>query len=89
MNELNELVARDPYLQSLISSLMAGDINLFTGIVWLAIATSLSIVGGAIGGILLAGKDLGVQLAAMIGGLFGPTAVIPATILGLIALRLV
>jgi len=88
MNELNELW-NDPYLQSFISSFLAGDITLATGIVWLAIATTLSIVGGAIGGVILAGKDLGLQLSAMIGGLFGPTAVIPATILGLIALKLV
>lgn len=89
MNEFLHELTNDPLLQELWSSFMAGDINLATGIVWLAIATSFSIVGGAIGGMLLAGKDLGYQLSAMIGGLFGPAAVIPATIVGLVALRIV
>ena len=84
---MNE-VLNDPLLQSFISSFFAGDINLFTGIVWLGIAIGFSILGGAIGGILLAGKDLGNRLSAMIGGLFGPAAIIPATVLGLIILAI-
>ena len=71
-----------------LSSLLSGDINLITSLVWLAIAAGLSIVGGAIGGVLLAGKDLGYELAAMTGGLLGPAAVIPAIFLGLLILNL-
>jgi len=71
-----------------LSSLLSGDINLITSLVWLAIAAGLSIVGGAIGGILLAGKDLGYELAAMTGGLLGPAGVIPAIFLGLLILNL-
>lgn len=78
----------DPIVQDFLTDFIHGNITIATGIVWVAIAASFSIVGGAIGGIALARKDLGVQLAAMIGGLFGPAAVIPATVLGLIALRL-
>lgn len=70
------------------SSLLSGDINLITSLVWLVIAAGLSIVGGAIGGILLAGKDLGYELAAMTGGLLGPAGVIPAIFLGLLILNL-
>jgi hypothetical protein len=70
-----------------LSSLLSGDINLITSLVWLAIAAGLSIVGGAIGGILLAGKDLGYELAAMTGGLLGPAGVIPAVFLGLVLLN--
>jgi len=84
---MNE-VLNDPLIQSFISSFFAGEINLVTGIVWLGIAIGFSILGGAIGGILLAGKDLGNRLAAMIGGLFGPAAIIPATVLGLIILAI-
>lgn len=80
---MNELL-NDPLLQNLISSFVAGEINFETGLIWLAIAVLCSIAGGAIGGMVLAGKDLGTQLSAMIGGLFGPAAVIPATILGLL-----
>jgi hypothetical protein len=71
-----------------LSSLLSGDINLITSLVWLVIAASLSIVGGAIGGVLLAGKDLGNELAAMTGGLLGPAGVIPAIFLGLLILNL-
>jgi hypothetical protein len=71
-----------------LSSLLSGDINLITSLVWLAIAAGLSIVGGAIGGVLLAGKDLGNELAAMTGGLLGPAGVIPAIFLGLLILNL-
>ena len=41
---------------------------------------------GAVAGIRLAGKDLGNTLASMMGGLFGPTAVVPAAVISLIAL---
>lgn len=71
-----------------LSSLLSGDINLITSLVWLAIAAGLSIVGGAIGGIILAGKDLGYELAAMTGGLLGPAGVIPAIFFGLVVLNL-
>jgi hypothetical protein len=71
-----------------LSSLLSGDINLITSLVWLVIAAGLSIVGGAIGGVLLAGKDLGYELAAMTGGLLGPAGVIPAIFIGLLILNL-
>ncbi|AUB39586.1 ABC-type spermidine/putrescine transport system, permease component II [Nostoc flagelliforme CCNUN1] len=45
-------------------------------------------VGGAIGGMLLAGKDIGYQFSAMLGALFAPAGVIPAILLGLAALNL-
>jgi hypothetical protein len=82
-------ILTNPHIYHLFSSLASGDINMTTGLVWLGLATALSIVGGAIGGVLLAGKDLGYQLAAMIGGLFGPAGVIPVVLIGLIVLKLV
>lgn len=72
-----------------LTSLGTGEINLMTGLIWFILAAGLSVVGGAIGGILLAGKDLGYQLAAMIGGLFGPVGVMPAVIVGLVVLKLI
>lgn len=78
-----------PFVQNLVSSFLAGQITPATGLVWLAVAVAFSILGGAIGGVALAGKDLGNQLVAMIGGLFGPAAVIPATLLGLLVLHFV
>ncbi len=82
-------ILTSPTLKDFLTSLAAGDINLVTGLVWLVLAAALSVVGGAIGGVLVAGKDLGNQLAAMIGGLFGPAGVIPAVLIGLVILRFV
>ena len=46
-------------------------------------------IAGAIGGILLAGKDLGYELAAILGGLFGPAGVLPVAAIGLVVLKFV
>lgn len=82
-------ILTSPTLKDFLTSLAAGDINLVTGLVWLVLAAALSVVGGAIGGVLVGGKDLGTQLSAMIGGLFGPAGVIPAVLIGLVILRFV
>jgi hypothetical protein len=50
------------------------DINLTTGLTWLVIAIIISMIGGAIGGMILAGKDLGYTFAATIGSLFAPAS---------------
>ncbi|MEH2249436.1 hypothetical protein [Nostoc sp.] len=71
-----------------LTSLADGDLNIATEFVWVIIATALSMVGGAIGGMLLAGKDIGYQFSAMLGALFAPAGVIPAIILGLVVLDL-
>ena len=75
-------------LRDFLTSLAVGEINLMTAIVWLLIATAISMVGGAIGGMLLAGKDIGYQFSAMLGGLFAPAGVIPAILLGLFLLNI-
>lgn len=75
-------------LSEMVSRLMAGELNLLTGFIWFAIATVVSMIGGAIGGMILAGKELGYNFAAILGGLFGPAGVIPGVILGLIVLNL-
>jgi len=75
-------------LRDFLTSLADGDLNIATEFVWLLIATALSMVGGAIGGMLLAGKDIGYQFSAMLGALFAPAGVIPAILLGLAVLNL-
>ncbi|MBE9214971.1 hypothetical protein IQ247_20245 [Plectonema cf. radiosum LEGE 06105] len=75
-------------LSGMVTSLMAGDLNLLTGFIWFIVATIVSMIGGAIGGMLLAGEELGYNFAAILGGLFGPAGVIPGAILGLIVLNL-
>lgn len=71
-----------------ITNMAAGDLNLTTGLLWLVLATVVSMIGGAIGGIILAGKDIGYSFSAMLGALFAPAGAIPAILLGLILLAL-
>ncbi|MFN6519564.1 MAG: hypothetical protein RMY29_034430 [Nostoc sp. CreGUA01] len=75
-------------IRDFLTSLAAGDLNIATEFVWLVTATVLSMLGGAIGGMLLAGKDIGYQFSAMLGALFAPAGIIPAIILGLVILNL-
>ncbi|MBO3460100.1 hypothetical protein G7B40_035355 [Aetokthonos hydrillicola Thurmond2011] len=75
-------------LNDLFTSLVVGDINLITGFVWLLIAIVLSMVGGAVGGVLLASKDIGYEFSAMLGGLLAPAGAIPAIVFGLFVLKL-
>ncbi len=70
-----------------LTSLADGNLNIATEFVWVIIATALSMVGGAIGGMLLAGKDIGYQFSAMLGALFAPAGAIPAILLGLAVLN--
>jgi hypothetical protein len=81
-----EEIINDPLINKIITSLGAGDINFVTGVIWLVLASIISMLGGAIGGIFLAKKDLGYELSAILGGFFGPAGVIPTIILGLIIL---
>ena len=89
MTKILSDLGTDPTLHSLFINLMMGEITLATGFVWLIIATVISFIGGAVGGMLLAGRDIGYQLSAMMGSLLGPTGVIPAITIGLILLKLV
>ncbi len=68
----------------LSNSINTVEMTFLTVLLWLSIASLLSILGGAIGGILLAGKYIGNSLAARIGGLYGPLGVMPAMIFSLI-----
>ncbi|HYX17535.1 MAG TPA: hypothetical protein VE944_24900 [Nostoc sp.] len=76
-----------PNVINFITSLADGELNIATEVSWLIIALVLSMVGGAIGGMLLAGKDIGYQFSAMLGALFAPAGAIPAILLGLAALN--
>jgi hypothetical protein len=83
-----EEIINDPLVNKLITSLVAGEVNFFTGLIWLIIATFMSMAGGAIGGLLIARKDLGYELSAILGGFFGPAGVIPTILLGLAILNI-
>ncbi|BAZ06993.1 hypothetical protein [Calothrix sp. NIES-3974] len=85
---MNEILT-DPLINKLITSLANSEINIITGLIWLIVATIVSMAGGAIGGILIAGKDLGYELSAILGGFFGPAGVIPSILLGLVILSVI
>ncbi len=89
MTEILSRLGTNPMVQSFVSNLVVGEITLLTGLFWLIIAGIMSVIGGAIGGMLLAGKDLGYQLSAMMGSLLGPAGVIPVAAVGLVVLKLV
>lgn len=81
-------ILNHPQIQELLTNLASNDLNLTTEFAWLIIATVLSMVGGAIGGIFLAGKELGYELSGTLGALFGPSGVIPALLLSFAVLNL-
>jgi hypothetical protein len=67
---------------------MAG-LSLVDTIIALAVGIVASIAGGALGGILVGGKILGNELAAMMGGFYGPLAGSGGVALALLAVKLV
>ncbi|MEA5503535.1 hypothetical protein VB735_10515 [Halotia wernerae UHCC 0503] len=81
-------ILTSPAVSDFLTNMMAGDLNLVTGLLWLVLATVLSMIGGAIGGMILAGKDIGYAFSAMLGALFAPAGAIPAILLGLAVLTL-
>ncbi len=89
MNSFLVSLINNPSLQDFSHNLMTGEITWLTAIFSLGIATSMALVGGAIGGIILAGKDLGYSLATMMGGLFALAGVVPAIAIGLVVLKFV
>ncbi|MFN6566117.1 hypothetical protein [Dendronalium sp. ChiSLP03b] len=77
-----------PNVSDFLQNMLAGDLNIVTGLLWLVLATVVSMIGGAIGGMILAGKDIGYSFSAMLGALFAPAGAIPAILLGLVILTL-
>jgi len=73
-------------VEEIINSLMAGEITLITGILWYIIALVIGAIGGAVGGMIVGGKHMGYELAAMMGCFFGPMAAAPGVLIALIIL---
>ncbi len=75
-------------MTEVVTGLISGDVNLIGDFLLLSLGIILSLVGGAIGGMLLASKEFGYQFSATIGSLLGPAGVIPGVIVGLIVLKI-
>lgn len=71
-----------------MDGLVTGDITFGTGILLFLVAAITGAIGGAIGGILIGGKDIGNELAAIVGAFFGPVVTAPGTVVGLLLLSL-
>jgi hypothetical protein len=68
--------------------LESGDLSIVVTAVALIAGTAGALIGGAIGGVVVGGKALGNELAAMMGGFYGPLAGVPGVVVGLIVLAL-
>jgi hypothetical protein len=75
-------------VSALWHDLASGRLTVVTIVVWTFCGFVVATAGGALSGIRLAGKDLGNELAAMMGAMFGPTGAVPGILLGLIILAL-
>ena len=62
-------------------------------VIWLLAALAIgilaSLVGGALAGIAIGGKQFGLELATQMGGLFGLLAGVPGVAIALLALALI
>jgi hypothetical protein len=76
-------------MSDIASQMAAGHLGVLTIVAWAIVAFLLALAGGAVTGVKLAGKDLGNELAAMMGAMFGPTAAVPGIVVGLIVLSLI
>jgi hypothetical protein len=75
-------------MQGFIAQLGSSPIGIGTAVLCLLVAFITAMAGGALAGVRLAGKDLGTELAALMGAMFGPTASVPAVLIGLVVLSL-
>ena len=55
---------------------------------YILLALIAGAAGGAVGGILVGGKDLGNDVAGMMGSLYGPVAAVPGVIIAMILFAL-
>ena len=69
-----------------LNLITSGELTFASGVVFIAIAFIVSAVGGAIGGIVIGGKHLGNDLAAMMGSFYGPLGAVPGVLIALIIL---
>jgi hypothetical protein len=73
-------------MNAVVEQFYSGQLNWVTGIMWCAVAFALSVAAGMLSGLKMGGKAIGNDLAAMMGALCGPTAVVPAIFIGLLLL---
>lgn len=70
-------------MENIFNALLNGEITLISGFFWCLIALVISAIGGAFGGIIVGGKHLGYELAAMFGAFYGPVAAVTGVAIAL------
>ena len=73
-------------MSDILNILSSGELTVVTAITFVIITFIVSGIGGAIGGIIVGGKHIGNDLAAMMGSFYGPINAVPAVVLALIIL---
>lgn len=76
-------------METIINDILAGNITWAVVATLGALSAVIGILAGAVGGVLVGGKHMGGELAAMMGGLFGPVAALPGTLVALVALMVI
>lgn len=71
-------------MNELLTSVMSGELSALTVLIWVLIGVPLGFGGGAIGGLLVGAKDIGSELAAMMGGFYGVVIAMPGIVIALI-----
>ncbi|MBL8473949.1 MAG: hypothetical protein KF778_06470 [Rhodocyclaceae bacterium] len=70
-------------MTELLQDLLSGHLTLATVLIWTFCALLIAMLGGALMGIRIAGKDLGYELAGLVGAFFGPVGTVPGVLVGL------
>lgn len=63
---MNEFFSNS-HLREFLTNMVTSDVTFITGLFWLVVATLISMIGGAIGGMVLAGKDIGYGFQPQLG----------------------
>ncbi len=76
-------------MEAILNDMVTGNITWITAILWYFVALVIGICSGAIGGMMIGAEHMGKELAAMMGGLFGPVAAAPGVLVAIIILILI
>lgn len=72
-----------------MDQLITGQLNVLNIVIWTVLAFVLAMAGGAMTGMKLAAKDIGYELSALMGAMYGATGAVPGILLGLIVLAVI
>lgn len=76
-------------MHDVMLELESGRLTIVTIVMWTLLSIVLSVAGGALAGLVLARKDLGASLAALMGAMYGPVAAVPGILAALIVLAFI